>query len=99
MKTTDLTQEEINLILEYREKQKKRARERKNRLHILDIAKKYEEWLQDNRMGSTFTVFIDGFGFSSPIATDVFRHVEEIRRNCAFAEVLDLADNWMEYLK
>jgi len=94
-----LTQEEINLILEYREKQKKRARERKNRIHLLDIAKKYEEWLQDNNQGSTLTVFMDGFGFSSPITMDVFRLVEEIRRNCAFAEALDLADNWMEYLK
>lgn len=99
MKSTDLTQEEINLILGHREKQKERARERKNRIHLLDIAKKYEEWLQDNNRGSSFSTFMDEFGFSGLIAKDVFRLVEEIRRNCAFAEALDLADNWMECLK
>jgi len=85
---TDLTQQEIDLVLGYREKQKERARQRKNRVHLLNIAKAYEEWLQDNSRGSSFSTFMDEFGFNGLNSADVFRLVEEIRRTCDHAERL-----------
>lgn len=99
MKTTDLTQEEIDLVLRHRTKQIERNRRRKNRIHFLDIAKKYEEWLQENNSGSSLSTFTDEFGFDGLLTADIFRVVENIRRICEDCESLILSDSWMERLK
>lgn len=94
MQINNLTPEEISVVLEHRERQKNQAQKRKNRLTLIGIAKNYEEWLQDNNRGSSFSTFTDEFGFDGSKATDVFRLVDEIRRNCAHAEAFYLTDDW-----
>lgn len=74
-----LTDAERELILQRRAEQERAAVALAERRAILDIASRYEAWLQDNGRGSTFSTFVDEFGYDDIGAGDVFSRVEAIR--------------------
>lgn len=74
-----LTDSELEIVLKLREKNARATNERALKLDMLRLAAEYEFWLQNNCMGSTFSTFIDGFGYDKVGASGVFRRVEAIR--------------------
>lgn len=75
-----LTESERALIIQRREDEKKAAEARASRRSALRVAADYEAWLQDNGRGSTFSTFVNEFGYDEAGAGDVFRRVETIRQ-------------------
>jgi len=59
----DLTAEEIALVEEYRKEKAKEEERRRRTSHRLQIAKDYIEWLYANGRGTTFSTFVDEFGY------------------------------------
>ncbi len=54
------------------------ARERPNQQEPLQVAARYADWLRANgRSGSSFSSFIDGFGYDRPDAGKVYQKVIE----------------------
>lgn len=77
-KTMDLTDSEAALIEEMRVKD---AEDRKRKLHVLEVLRtafEYENWLQKNGMGSTYSTFCDDFGYGA--AKWTFEDVERVRK-------------------
>lgn len=74
-----LTPEEEALILNRREKSARVSKEAAQRLRVLKIAGNYESWLQANGRGSSFSTFVEEFGFDEPGAAEFFRRVEKVR--------------------
>lgn len=74
-----LTESERAMVLQRREQEAKEAKNRAFRLKALGIAADYEAWLQTNNRGSTFSTFVEEFGYDELGADYVFRHVEAIR--------------------
>lgn len=74
-----LTDSELEIVLKLREKNARATNERALKLDMLRLAAEYEFWLQNNCMSSTFSTFMDGFGYGKVGAPGVFRRVEAIR--------------------
>jgi hypothetical protein len=74
----EITEPEKKLILQMRQDEANRKTIRRQRLFALETAAKYEAWLQENNRRSSFSTFVDEFGYQ---ATDklVFEQVESIR--------------------
>jgi hypothetical protein len=74
-----LTPEEKAFILSKREKDKRVSKKAELKLRVLKIAGNYESWLQANGRGSSFSTFVDEFGFDEHGASEFFRRVEKVR--------------------
>lgn len=74
-----LTPEEKALILNNREKANRASKKAEMKLRVLKIAGNYESWLQANGRGSSFSTFVEEFGFDEPGAAEFFRRVEKVR--------------------
>jgi hypothetical protein len=60
------------------------ARSKALKLEILQIAFEYEQWLQQNGAGSTYSTFCDDFKCDVKNRSFIFKAVEEVRR-CALS--------------
>jgi hypothetical protein len=49
-------------------------------LNVLRLATEWESWLQRNRRGSTFSTFVDEFGYDEIGADTIYRRVEAVRQ-------------------
>lgn len=75
----ELTDEERAMVLKRRDEARRASEARAATRAALQIAAEYESWLQDNGRGSTFSTFVNEFGYDKLGAGDVFRRVEAIR--------------------
>jgi hypothetical protein len=75
----ELTEEEQNLILKRREEIAALEETRRVKLLTLETAAKYEAWLQQEGRGSTFSTFVDEFGYDEHDASSMFKRVEVLR--------------------
>lgn len=74
-----LNDEERDLILRNRAiKDEARARD-ELRIRILKTALEYEAWLQCHGRGSSFSTFVDEFGFDENGNAALFKSVEMVR--------------------
>ncbi len=55
--------EEIKAVEAIRAKKTEKKEQGKARLHVLEHAFRYEEWLQKNGMESSYSVFCDNYGY------------------------------------
>lgn len=70
--------QEKETILAQRELAQFQRFEYLNKTALLRITADYSDWLYINRRGSTFSTFVNEFGFDSMLATPIFRFVSEI---------------------
>jgi long-subunit acyl-CoA synthetase (AMP-forming) len=74
----EITESEKKLILQMRRDEANRKTIQRQRLFALEIAAKYEAWLQENNRGSSFSTFVDEFGYQVADKL-VFEQIEAIR--------------------
>jgi hypothetical protein len=74
----EVTEHEKKLILQMRRDEANRKTIQRQRLFAMETAAKYEAWLQENNRGSTFSTFVDEFGYQAADKL-VFEQVEAIR--------------------
>ncbi|MCF7963989.1 MAG: hypothetical protein K9L79_00450 [Methylobacter tundripaludum] len=74
----DVTEDEKKQILQRRQHEANLKTIQRQRLFALETAAKYEAWLQENNRGSTFSTFVDEFGYQAADKL-VFGQVEAIR--------------------
>jgi hypothetical protein len=77
MRTMALTDSEAELIEGMRQKDEEEKAYRKATLEILRTAYEYENWLQTNGYGSSYSTFCDDFGYGGDIK--IFNAVEKVR--------------------
>jgi|GEM_PF-1255471 len=77
----ELSQAEIDLVNKHR-KEKLRV-EKANAMVVLALhtATAYEQWLQKEKRGSSFSTFCNEFGFDVENSADMFKVVEQLRRS------------------
>lgn len=61
----ELTEQEKDMVLEHRKKQVVLTSQKRYALFCLETAYRYEQWLQANSNGSTYSTFCNDFGFDS----------------------------------
>lgn len=74
----ELTELELEMIRRHRAAQAVDAARRTARRVTLDVASRYEAWLQSNDRGSSYTTFVDEFGYDEKDAGEMFRKVETV---------------------
>ena len=62
-----LTEEEKNIILALRKDEEKRQQQKQMMLAVLETAARYARWLEENGRGTSYTTFVDEFGFDEDI--------------------------------
>jgi hypothetical protein len=77
MKTMELTDSEAAHIEEMRQKDQAEKEYRKTTLEILRTAYEYENWLQKNGYGSSYSTFCDDFGYGAD--QTLYNAVEKVR--------------------
>jgi hypothetical protein len=75
----ELTEEEQALIMKRREEIAAKEERRRVKLLTIEIAAKYEAWLQREGRGSTFSTFVNEFDYDEHDASLMFKRVEAIR--------------------
>lgn len=75
----NLTEDERALILRRREKAEAEALALLAKLQVIETAAKYEAWLQSNKRGSSFSTFVNEFGYQEAGADVMFFRVENVR--------------------
>jgi len=79
MSKYDLTSEEIEIIQKMRKEKEKEKENRELIIKALKTAAQYEEWLFYNGMGSSFSTFVDDFGYQDKDVRLIYQLVESIR--------------------
>ena len=74
-----MTDEEIKIIHKHREEKAAVAQRLWEKLKILELAMKFEKWLQDNGRGPSFSTFVNEFGYEEKDASSIFKAVMVIR--------------------
>lgn len=77
--------EEIEIIKKHRAAKEKSDLRFNNRIKALDIARKYDIWLRKNGRGSSFSTFVDEFGFEGDDSFFMYQVLKDI---------LAAADKW-----
>lgn len=73
-----LSDEEINLINDHRAQKAKKLHLDKSRRRVLHVALQYRLWLARKGRGSSFSTFVDEFGYQERDCSEIFRVVENI---------------------
>jgi hypothetical protein len=80
----ELSEAEGEMILENRKKQEEFLRRKTSALHLLKTAYDYETWLQAHGRESSFTTFLDEFGYDGiegKTSAMVFKQVSYLRES------------------
>ncbi|MCL7420845.1 MAG: hypothetical protein M8364_08085 [Methylobacter sp.] len=80
-----LSDEELKIIQKHREAQAKKHRRYENRIKALEIALEYDIWLRDHGRRSSFSTFVNEFGYEEEDSSFMYGVVEE---------VLEAVDQW-----
>lgn len=79
MNNEDLTDEELSIVRRHREEKAARAASQALRLSALKLAAEYDEWLSTNGRGSSFSTFVDEFGYEESDCSLMYRIVQKLR--------------------
>lgn len=89
MALTELTDDELNLVLKHRENRKaEQGREQRKNL-VIAMVYRYNEWLRDNGAGSSYSTFCDEFGFNGENRQSMYNAIIKIME-IAFNEACSL---------
>lgn len=78
----ELTPSEEKMILESRQKQKYFLKRKASALHLLKTAYEYETWLQEHGRGSSFTTFLDEFGYDENLECITTKYRKIVKLVC-----------------
>lgn len=81
-----LTEEEIALIHKHRKERARIAEANARRLEVLEVAAAYERWLQLHQCGSSYSTFVNEFGYEGRRGDHVFHVVESLCEKAREAE-------------
>lgn len=76
----ELTEEERVIILARRNEFAEKEERLRKKLLTIETAAKYESWLQKEGRGSSFSTFVDEFGYDEHGASAMFNMVEAVRK-------------------
>ena len=79
MPDMNLSEEEARWIEERRAEREAAEKRQAEKLQILKTAYQYEQWLQENGAGSTYSTFCDDFGYGGEHREFMFKAVNQIR--------------------
>ncbi len=71
----ELSPHETDLVLQYRREQVEAAKVKQRALALLKAAFEYEKWLQENDRGTSYTTFLDEFGFKGDHTSSTYNQV------------------------
>lgn len=74
-----ITEEERQLILKHRAEKASYEEKHPLRIKVLDLTRRYDEWLYKNGCGDTFSTFVDEFGYDAHDASAMHRCVRILR--------------------
>lgn len=80
-----LTDDEVKLIENNRAKKAQQEWRINNRIKTLVTALRYDKWLKKNGRGSSFSTFVNEYGYEDKDASDMYKVVKE---------VIQAADKW-----
>lgn len=75
----ELDEEERAILYAHRQRKQQERDRLALRLKLLDLAHRYEAWLQANGRGSSFSTFVNEFGCSEPEGNKLYQQVQAIR--------------------
>ncbi len=75
----ELTEYERKMVLADRLRRVQEQESLRMRRVVLDLAARYEAWLQDNGRGSTFSTFVNEFGYDEIGAAEIYRRVQKVQ--------------------
>ncbi|WP_220814082.1 hypothetical protein [Pseudomonas paralcaligenes] len=78
-KLFDLDEEERALIYAHRQQKEQAREQRMLRLRVLELALRYETWLQKQGRGSSFSTFVNEFGYDDPGGKHLYTLVQAVR--------------------
>lgn len=76
----ELSPREQQMIREHRAKEAKEVQARALRLKVLRYAADYEQWLQDNGRGDSYSTFVNEFGCDDPERQLIHDNVVRVRK-------------------
>lgn len=76
----ELSTREQQMIREHRAKEAKEARLNELRLKVLRYAADYEQWLQDNGRGDSYSTFVNEFGCTDPERQYIYECLVSVRK-------------------
>ena len=76
----ELTAEEVSMVKRHREKIAMEKASNELLIRVLVATADYEKWLQENSAGSSYTTFLDDFGYQGVDPKMTFNFVEHLRR-------------------
>lgn len=79
MQNMKLDDDEIALIERHREEKRKRKERESFALLALKIAAGYEEWLQREQRGDSFSTFVSEYGYQGSNASKLHQMIQKIR--------------------
>ncbi len=82
----DLDEEERAILYAHRQRKQQERDRLALRLKLLDLAHRYEAWLQANGRGSSFSTFVNEFGCSEPEGNKLYQQVQAIRALLQYSE-------------
>ena len=82
----DLDEEERAILYAHRQRKQQERDRLALRVKLLDLAHRYEAWLQANGRGSSFSTFINEFGCSEPEGNKLYQQVQAIRALLQYSE-------------
>lgn len=86
----DLTQAERGLVLAHRLEQAEREAARRFRLHVLEVAWRFQAWLDENGAGASYSTFCDDFGY--------YEAEEDIDRSLSWRRCCDARGARMQFI-
>ncbi len=78
-KLWSLSDEEQALVIEHRRQLLAERNRLARRLRVLELALKYEHWLQKNERGSSFSTFVNEFGCDDGNSNTLYEQVQGVR--------------------
>lgn len=84
-----ISPEEAQIINEKRAQKARKRHHAKLVRRALHVSLRYQCWLSRNRQGSSYSTFVNAFGYQQSDCSEMFRVVEKIR---AAAEIIQLGD-------
>ena len=74
----ELTPQEREIIRDLRAKEAMNANRKKRASNVLRVASQYNGWLLDNGRSSTFSTFVDEFGYDADGAAKMFKMASNV---------------------
>lgn len=78
LRTVALTTAELRLVAQSRADAEARVNGTGYRIHLLDVAHRWAEWLAEHNRGPSFSTFVNEFGYDAGAPAETYRDVDAL---------------------